>query len=186
MFKCSNVSWDMLNVNNKVQIFRAWVDKGKAIMIEQDDEPNPKSKLSKELEEELSRKAIEGILSQDYYDEVNAQVQLENTMAETTASWLSYILEDELKKEIERMRMEAKNVKRVYLKRKTPSVITPEALKSTHEVVTTQEEILKSTLESEKVTQELLLMRLVRLQIIFLKYIQRLQSRPLLLPERNP
>ncbi|KAI3819477.1 hypothetical protein L1987_13316 [Smallanthus sonchifolius] len=59
-----------------------------AIMVEQDDEPSSKSKISKELEEELSRKAIEDILSQDYHDEVNAQIQLENTMAETTASYV--------------------------------------------------------------------------------------------------
>ncbi|KAI3807265.1 hypothetical protein L1987_23190 [Smallanthus sonchifolius] len=78
-----------------------------------------------ELVEELSRKTIEDILSQDYHDEVNAQIKLEDNMAEVVASWLSSITEDELrKKEIERLKMEIKNVKRVYMKRKTHCINT--------------------------------------------------------------
>ncbi|KAI3784340.1 hypothetical protein L1987_43438 [Smallanthus sonchifolius] len=99
------------------------VDKSKTIMIEQDDEPSSKNKLSKELEEELLRKAIEDILSQEYHDE----------------------------KKSERLRMEAMNVKRVYMKRKTPSVITPDVTKATPEVKDSTHEIVKdSTHETVK------------------------------------
>ncbi|KAI3815439.1 hypothetical protein L1987_15106 [Smallanthus sonchifolius] len=116
-------------------------------------EPNLKNKLSKELEDELSRKVIEDIMSQDYYDEVNAQIQLEDNMAKVAASWLSSIIEDELrKKEIDRLRMEAMNVKRVYMKRMTLSVTTSEVKKPIQE---TAKEIPKPTPEIPKPTPEI-------------------------------
>ncbi|KAI3825447.1 hypothetical protein L1987_06935 [Smallanthus sonchifolius] len=72
--------------------------------------------------------------------------------------------EDELRmKEMERLKMLAKNVRRVYIKRKTPTIITPEVTKSISEEVpkiipeSTQETskvILESTPEIPKVSQQ--------------------------------
>ncbi|KAI3825498.1 hypothetical protein L1987_06988 [Smallanthus sonchifolius] len=102
-------------------------DKGKAIMIEQDDEPSIKNKLSKEFKEELSRKAIEDILSQDYYDEVDDQMKRKNPSVITSEA-----------------------------KKSTPEVIksTQETEKdATQEIDETAKKVLKSTFEVSKETQ---------------------------------
>ncbi|KAI3797795.1 hypothetical protein L1987_33058 [Smallanthus sonchifolius] len=73
------------------------------------EQPSSKRRLDKALEEELSRQTILDMQTQDYYDDIQAQVQVEANMAKVAGSWLGSIMAEELKnKEVERLKLEVK------------------------------------------------------------------------------
>ncbi|KAI3776776.1 hypothetical protein L1987_46565 [Smallanthus sonchifolius] len=120
-------------------------DKGKGIVVEEEEHliHKPKPRLDKALEEDMSRQTILDMQTKDFYDDMQAKVQVEANMAEVAASWLASIMVEELEnKVVERLKKEAKNVTKLYLRRKSLKETTVEVVKSTPEVVITPEVII--------------------------------------------